>query len=677
MSTQDLHLQFLSILEQVYPGDIIIITNRSNKIKEKCTISKERHSTEYDVHIQKTRKNTKHIIIHRIRTTKHLRDIKTHPAVCSFLDSHGIFLKSHAWPEKDWDIVNLGWKLFTHPTRDFTHELHHQINQFLTKQTTEAGKSEVPPLRLVQSTPRITYNDTSYHTRALDFQTLRKHVSIVDQSLLEYFKDTSQYVKYSLKYKDPLAYSQSIQLQNKYISEFRTATIQGVSDEAMHYLQGLIKSYPGVHNIRPTNIYQNNGKWQVTTNKENFLSVLAHLHQEHSKWDTHLPSITKHRLKQAHSDGIQIQQMPTIKKARVSDDPSTESVFTLQDSYVTHHSRYMRSMTSVFTTNSESPQFHTTPKEIQFPNRNEPTWSEVASINNKTSSQHNTSYTTPSTIQPSTSTFQHLKEENEKLKHAVQELENAHQEVENLNQKVAELTVQLQQLQQQQKTTTDAPPQYITTAQAAELFASLFQQHSSEKFSPMQPSPSRTPTPPHPTTMKTPLTQLPHNRTPSTQPPQKQTPPSNSPQSTPPSKTRSTTKHTLESNPNHTMTTPPPRRADTKRRNTQSTPESFSTANSAIQDDIHPSLCLETGNILDSAERDDRYCPTPPDPMDHQSETLSVASEVARYEQSSNIPSTPPKPRDHTQHRPLTTAMQDDSGVTRRLFFGKARSDHE
>ncbi len=672
-STQDLHLQLLELLEQSFSGNIQIITNRNNKIKEKRKISKDRHSTEFDIHIKKNKTTTKHILIHRIRTTVSLRDIKTNTTICPFLEKHGIFIKPHAWSAEDWDTVHLGWKLFTHPSRDFVQELHHHLNQFVSKKMPDTSLSDLPQIRLIPSNPSIKFKDTVYNTRALDLQTLQKHASKMDSLLLEFFNDSSQYVKYSLKHQDPSAFSQSIQLQNKYLSEFRTITVSGVTDEAMFYLQGMLKSIQGIHNIRPANLYTNNGKWHLITNRENFFNTHELLRKDHGNWDNHLPSITKKQLYQKYPDGITLQQV-TTKTKPTTDDPSVQgSVNTLQDSYVSQHSRSIKSMASVFSSASTSPQFTTTPREIQFSRRNDPTWSEVASITYKNSSQHNDSHNTPSTIHPSTSTFQTLQEENARLKQKIAALEEAQHSVETLQQQVADLTNKLSQLQHNyQNSSTDATLQYLTMTQATNLFQNLLQRHNESQFSPSHPTPER------------PLTQEQNSPMSLSKNSSLSQSPDSTSQQHPPPKTLPPKKHTRPPSKQSVVQSPSSTGGDSKRRNTSSTPESFSSKSSRSQDTpkINPHYD-PSKHIIDSAERDGRAGLRPESPLIPPAymsplvpPTKMTDAEVEK-ELISWLPPTPPSKATPTPPttKPPSSTDTTNHGIAKRLFLGEAQNE--
>ncbi len=676
-STQDLHLQFIAILSQTFGNEIVIITNRNNKLKEGKLISKDRHKTEYDVHIKKTKNITRHIIIHRIRTSKSLREIKTHQMICPFLEENKIYIKIHQWPESDWDTINLGWKLFSHPTRDFIQELHYELQKYIKDQVSKEDNQDIPQLQLVTSSPSIRHSDTNYTTKAIDFQTLRKHASKVDNLLLNYFKDTSQYVKYSLKHQNASVYAQSIQLQNKYISDFRSITISGLTDEAMHYLHGHVKSGQGIHNIRPANLFQNNGKWQVTTNKDNFYTVHEHLHNTYKEWITHLPSITQHRLTQAHPDGIQVQKI-FPKRPRGEDQSISGSTATLQDSYISIHSRSIQTMASVIST-ATSPAYTSTPKEIQFPNRNLPTWSDVASISCKTNSMHSTSHTTPSTLQPSSTNLQHLEEENNKLKQQVATLQAAQKEVQSLNQKVADLTTQLSALKNLQTENSSEKPstQYITTDQAAALFSTLMAKHNLSQSTSVHHSPEG------------PLTQRPSSPIPKSIIPPPKPPKPNPTFKVPPSKpnappkSRGRQKHNRTASPETHPNTPSSTQSDPKRRNLQRTPESLATSTSQRTDpEERYSHHDPPRSILDSAEKD---CMTglpqespliPPVPMSPKQAPSSVRTTDSEVERQifAQFPSPTPSPK---SPKKLTMRNQDDSSprasnISKRLFLGEA-----
>jgi hypothetical protein len=240
------------------------------------------------------------LLVLEIRSTKTFHILKQ--LVWPLLTAHKVFMTQHTLGLHQVDVRSLGWLSRTNPKThnkervkdDIYHHLASAIDKISDKRkkalfdifpdSTHEDKFDVPDFQLVHR--RIVGNGSDkFETEAFEVQVERKHSKVLKQVMESVFAETSGdetlFIPYSLKHEiSGDEYCTLIQQQNSYLENHRNITIVGIGNQRMHEpvryennlldFDQLLRSKPGVYRVDSTKRTPDLGKWNISTDKQNY-----------------------------------------------------------------------------------------------------------------------------------------------------------------------------------------------------------------------------------------------------------------------------------------------------------------------------------------------------------------------------------------------------------------------
>ncbi len=307
-----LFTSILSMIDQHFSQEVTIFTNKSIRLKRNKKITEDKFTRYFNIHEHYPRRPnepprpstpsngspTTYVICMSLRTDLPLSRIKRHPSIVKFLEESRVFMRYHAWRNLQWDTVTVGWLLHHHPGRETETDIKAQLKAKID-QHKELHASDVPDYRLIRSRQRFAKKTTNQtiETEAFELQCLRSSKVKLEAAFMKLFDKKEDFIRTSLKYKDPELYCKVLQVQKHFIDNFRSIKLTGVSKSKMFYLENHILALPGVHSItEPWNSHEN-GKWLVNTTERQFVKVGTSLSIKWIDWiKNKLPSSERQNL---------------------------------------------------------------------------------------------------------------------------------------------------------------------------------------------------------------------------------------------------------------------------------------------------------------------------------------------------------------------------------------------
>lgn len=252
--------------------DIIIYDNKNNKVNEfydpkwKDVAYYKSHFT---MHSGIKKMGTSFYIIHRFRTNMSISTIKSDRKVFRALQSNEGYMKAHQWSEDVWKIQDIGFLLHYDPTK---HPKEH-VQTVLAEKFKQNGikPKEVPPYKLVHSSPNTKVKGEKINAQAYSIQVESINAAKMDKALKVIHKDDAKYVQYKMKGKIQASYARAIQEQARFIKSIAVVSMYGITEDMMFYLQAHLLDIDGVQEYLPTRATETKGKWNliVTRSKAN------------------------------------------------------------------------------------------------------------------------------------------------------------------------------------------------------------------------------------------------------------------------------------------------------------------------------------------------------------------------------------------------------------------------
>ena len=291
ISPASIHLHWIQIVQEALGQNIQIVSNKSRILPKVDTLtwSIEDHgkvfsthpvvsharsqptsgiSTETTTPVQ-NRKNTV-IIVHRIRTSNSLQEIKNIPKVRELLQTHEVYLTEQKWSEDIWNTTHLGFIMGIDP--QFLDEVNAKtrISNDIKK---ALPKAKIPRFELMFTTPSIETNDKYARTKAFAIETERTTSMEMMKILQIAYKDTNAFIPFHMKKKHPEAYRRTILQQTKYMAENHVIVLCNIGPDVMYYVKDHLMAINGVKDIAPAPSVEKDGKYRVQVHKSDFYKV--------------------------------------------------------------------------------------------------------------------------------------------------------------------------------------------------------------------------------------------------------------------------------------------------------------------------------------------------------------------------------------------------------------------
>lgn len=168
------HVELLQTIQTAFP-EMTIYDNHENTINN-LAWTKWSEASYYMAHFNihqkpppikpfqttSTSRPSKAIVVHRIKSSETMSNIRNNPQVTSILQKHKLFIRQHNWEPDEWDTVPLGVLLGINPFSYSTNDAMININTAMKK----ANVKSTITYQVFRNKTQITINDNRISTQA-------------------------------------------------------------------------------------------------------------------------------------------------------------------------------------------------------------------------------------------------------------------------------------------------------------------------------------------------------------------------------------------------------------------------------------------------------------------------------------------------------------------------------
>lgn len=311
MSPSKIHLHWIQAVQEYCGADIQIMNNNGQTMPIVDTMrwTIGQHSKQFQIHHSNSRsrvgdnvqgEHQKYIaspkgsalIIHRIRTSVTLSEIKNIPKVYRLLRDNNCFLTEHRWTEDIWDTTQLGFVMGLDPqfydVASATEKLRQEIQSKLPART------KIPKFQLAFTTPQIKHRGKTIKTKAYAIETSKMDSMELLKTLKRAYSDTHEFVPFQLRSKHPEAYVRFIRQQTQHLHDNHVFIMNNVSIDAMYYMSDHIKAVPGIRDVIAGSNVVYDGRHKVLVNKAAFHQARNSVISQLQDWfETHVSADAK------------------------------------------------------------------------------------------------------------------------------------------------------------------------------------------------------------------------------------------------------------------------------------------------------------------------------------------------------------------------------------------------
>ena len=264
------------------------------------------------------------IVVHGLETNIPYHQIKKNEQIFTSLKKYSCYMQKHLWPEKEWNIVTIGYLSGVSPK--------HQAKD-IVKQTFKHTKNTELKYELGAKNIQVDINGTN--TTTLVYEVRCKDTDV--EEVCNYITTTGQdleitLIKHKWKYTHHNVYVNGIRKQNDFIDKIRTVPIYGITNDVMNHLYSELTSKETILDVSATSKTREFGRWNVYTTMDKFETT--------TKWlENNLQDIYNECLKDMKSEEtIPDHFVPEVKfntniKFGTSPDPHLEIATSSVHSY--------------------------------------------------------------------------------------------------------------------------------------------------------------------------------------------------------------------------------------------------------------------------------------------------------------------------------------------------------
>ena len=287
------HWTILSLMYDAFP-DIIVIGNGShnnitnceefetkNECKPKKQAGKGQHFRLHnDVKNSKRQTTT---IVHRIRTTRSLKELKSADGVIKKLQEDKAYIRLHSFSETAVDIAHLGFIHSVNPYHTPAAHVKKELLEMLKQESEEIPNFEIVKVRV------STENARSWKDRveAYEVQCVQQNASTLAKKFREgQFEQEPVVIPYYYRKSHPKMFQGALNRQRKVIMTQYVIKIDSITPEMAPYVSTAIEldTINGMVPSQKTDL----GEWRLLVDKSNFPSAMKWLFQN---WNTIVESI--------------------------------------------------------------------------------------------------------------------------------------------------------------------------------------------------------------------------------------------------------------------------------------------------------------------------------------------------------------------------------------------------
>ena len=291
-----IHLQLIQEVQERFGGKVKVLSN-NNVLMPKVDIltwTEERHSKHFKIHPEighprqvrqksqngDSRTNSR-FIVHRVRSSVSLREIKSIPKIHELLKNHKCYVNEHRWTEDVWDTVQLGFFQGLNPQFYSVDDATSMVSEAIKK---ACPKTKIPKFQISFCTPQTTIHNAQLRTKAYAIKT-EKTTSMEMLKILKHtYRSTTEFIPFQMRSKHPEAYARILLKQSKMITDLHVIILQHISPDTMYYLSDRIGSIDGVIDMKEVTYRKDLGKYRILVHKDDFHSARKSLQFGLQQW---------------------------------------------------------------------------------------------------------------------------------------------------------------------------------------------------------------------------------------------------------------------------------------------------------------------------------------------------------------------------------------------------------
>ena len=221
---------------------------------EKTTL-KPNNSTDFVYHEIKNKRQTFHIVVHRVVLNEKYYQIKKERAILDTLKRNKCQLQLHEWHHDQWDIINIGFISGSSPKHQSKDTLKHKL---LTIDDAQ------PTFEVHATSLNIESEGKKYRVLAYEVQCPRNKYHEVTEYIAKTCKIIDQtFIKYQWKYTNRTTYDNGIKKQIAFIDSIRTIPVYGIHPIAMEIMFKSLVEDHDIIDINSTGKTTSHGRWNV------------------------------------------------------------------------------------------------------------------------------------------------------------------------------------------------------------------------------------------------------------------------------------------------------------------------------------------------------------------------------------------------------------------------------
>lgn len=320
-SAKRLLQELLAYLMIYHPGDVIFIDSKQREwtfdeemdadlfVKKSDQLAIQIHPIK-----NKERKVIRWIAITRIRAYSTIQEWKNEDHFYSHVDATKTYMFPHPFAHDAWDTVTIGFIKDIHAIHYPKDLLNERLNELLQKQN-----KNFPTYQLIPQ--RITDKEKQASTKAYTVHCLKEDATQLLQLLTHgSFRDAPNQIFVPFKYKSqkPDLFMRCIRQQNETYHKTWIIKIEGITPEAMNFIQHDIDQIRGVLHIVPSKRMHEIGEWKILVDQ----SKCSYIHRQLSKsWEAIVKQVPTNIL----DDAPITFSVPSISSKRPWEYQETES----------------------------------------------------------------------------------------------------------------------------------------------------------------------------------------------------------------------------------------------------------------------------------------------------------------------------------------------------------------
>ena len=389
-------IQLLASLLINHPNEVNLIDRKQRSWSFDENQAEERFLKEFDtasvsLHAikRKDKSVAKWIAITKLVSTTNPPDWKNNDSFYSMITEAKTYIFPHPFGPDEWDIVSIGFIRNIHAVHYPKEVLHHQLHSMLSEQ-----ENLVPIFQVIPQ--RITTDDKKASTKAYAIQCLKEDATAMIKAMTNGpFREAPNQIFVPFRYKKtkPTTFLHCIRQQNEVYHKTWIIKLEGITHEAMQYIEQDLLNITGIWHVVPTKRTQTIGEWKVLTDH----AKCAYIHKQLSTlWDKIISNIPSEVL----AESPEQFSIPMISSKRARDYQDDDSD---DDSY----GSLLTTGTEVSAMTAEDNAYNELPSEYTYP-----TYAAAAMASNDSISDTGVS-------SPTTSTYPEWQKEKQDLEEKI------------------------------------------------------------------------------------------------------------------------------------------------------------------------------------------------------------------------------------------------------------------